>query len=163
MIASPGDHDANDAARASADAVAWRHRRFGWWSLLVFLTLGLVLEGLHGFKIPAYLSVGNESRRLTWTLAHAHGTLLGLVNLAFASLGAQNLGWAPRRRDVASACLRAATVLLPGGFFLGGVFIHGGDPGLAVVLVPIGGVLLVVAILLAALGLRRTDPQAPSN
>jgi hypothetical protein len=156
MTTSPRDAGPNAAGGASADAVAWRHHRLGWWSLLVFLTLGLVLEALHGFKVPAYLAVSNESRRLTWTLAHAHGTLLGLVNLAFASLVAQNGAWAPRPRDVASACLRAATVLLPSGFFLGGVFIHGGDPGVAVVLVPIAGLLLLVAVLLAALGLRRT-------
>jgi hypothetical protein len=30
-------------------ALAQRHLRFGWWTLLLFLTLGLVLEALHGF------------------------------------------------------------------------------------------------------------------
>src|SRR5882672_2928007 len=62
-----------------------RHLKVGWWALLVFLTAGLVLEALHGFKIGAYLNVSNETRRLMWTLAHAHGALLGLVNLGFAA------------------------------------------------------------------------------
>src|SRR5882757_6559314 len=62
-----------------------RHLRFGWWTLLIFLTAGLALEALHGLKIGAYLNVSNETRRLMWTLAHAHGTLLGLVHLGFAA------------------------------------------------------------------------------
>ena len=47
-----------------APTYAMRHLRFGWWSLLVFATLGLVLESLHGFKVRAYLDVSNETRRL---------------------------------------------------------------------------------------------------
>jgi hypothetical protein len=131
-----------------------RHLRFGWWTLLLFLTMGLVLESLHGFKVGAYLNVTNETRRLMWTLAHAHGTLLGLVNLAFAFTVTRSIDWPARPRGVASACLRAATVLLPGGFFLGGTFVHSGDPGLGILLVPVGGLLLLVAVLLSALGLR---------
>jgi creatinine amidohydrolase len=37
-----------------------RHLRFGWWSLLVFASFGLILETLHGFKVPAYLHISNE-------------------------------------------------------------------------------------------------------
>src|ERR671931_989136 len=58
-----------------------RNLRFGWWSLLVFLSLGGALETLHGFKIGWYVGVGNEMRRLMFTLAHAHGTALALVNI----------------------------------------------------------------------------------
>lgn len=125
------------------------HRRFGWWSLLVFLSLGLVLEALHGFKIGWYLSVSNETRRLMWTLAHAHGALLSLVHLAFSATACAQPG-APAWRRRASACLSASTVLLPGGFFLGGLFVYGGDPGLGVLLVPVGGLLLLAAIFLTA-------------
>ena len=65
-----------------------RHLRFGWYALLGFLILGAFLEGLHGFKAGFYLDVTHETRRLMWRLAHAHGTLLALVNIAFAlSLG----------------------------------------------------------------------------
>ena len=129
-----------------------RHLRFGWWTLLVFLTMGLGLEVMHGFKVGAYLNVSNETRRLMWTLAHAHGTLLGLVNLAFAFTVSRLAERTARSRGVASVCLRSATVLLPGGFFLGGLFVHGGDPGLGILLVPVGGLLLLVAVLLSALG-----------
>ena len=61
--------------------LADRNLRFGWWSLVIFLSLGAVLEALHGFKIGWYVDVGNETRRLMFTLAHAHGTLLALVNI----------------------------------------------------------------------------------
>ena len=70
------------ASDASQRAV--QHARLGWWLLLLFLSLGLILEGLHGFKVRWYLDVSNELRRLMLTLAHAHGTLLALVHIAFA-------------------------------------------------------------------------------
>ncbi len=62
---------------------ARRHIRFGWWTLLLFLGLGLGLELFHGFKIRMYLDVANETRRLMWTLAHAHGALLSLIHVVF--------------------------------------------------------------------------------
>ena len=70
--------------RATAtDRLARRHLRFGWAAVLVFAVLGLTLETLHGFKIRLYLDLSNETRRLMWTLAHAHGTLLGIVNIVY--------------------------------------------------------------------------------
>ena len=96
------------------------HLRFGWWMLLVFLTLGLVLEALHGFKAGIYLNVSNETRRLMWTLAHAHGTLLSLINLGFAFTVRLVPEWSARKRGVASVCLRGSTLLVPAGFFLSG-------------------------------------------
>jgi hypothetical protein len=123
-----------------------RHLRFGWWSLLIFATLGLALESLHAFKVPGYLDVSNETRRLMWTLAHAHGTLLGIVHVIFG-LTLRATATPARNPRTASLCLMAASLLLPGGFFLGGVAFYGGDPGLGVLLVPVGGVLLLVAIL----------------
>jgi hypothetical protein len=122
---------------------------------LVFLTAGLVLESLHGFKVGAYLKVSNETRRLMWTLAHAHGTLLGLVNLAFASTLRGVPSWADSRKRFASSALLGATVLMPAGFFLGGVFIYAGDPGLGILLVPIGGILLFIAVFMTGLELKQ--------
>ena len=135
-----------------------RHLRFGWWTLLVFLTLGLVLEGLHGFKIGFYLNVTNETRRLMWTLAHAHGTLLALVNLGFAFTIRLLPEWSARQRGLASVCLRAATLLMPAGFFLGGTVIYSGDPGLGIILLPVGGLLLLVAVFLTARAARAKRP-----
>src|SRR5215207_2494092 len=134
--------------------VVRRHLRFGWCALLLFLSLGLVLEALHGFKVQAYLNVMNETRRLMWTLAHAHGTLLAVVNLAFAFSILMTPDWKPRVRQAASYSLTAASVLMPGGFFLGGVWVYAGDPGLGIVLVPIGGALLLFAIVLTAASLK---------
>jgi len=133
---------------------ARRHLCFGWWSLLVFLTMGAVLEGLHGFKVRWYLDVANEARRHLWTLAHAHGTLLAVVNIVFGLAVNAMSGAGGRDRGIASACLLGAGVLLPGGFLLGGLFIQGADPGLGIVLVPIGAALLFVAVLVAALASR---------
>jgi hypothetical protein len=125
-----------------------RHLRFGWWSLLIFATLGLVLESLHAFKVPGYLDVSNETRRLMWTLAHAHGTLLGIVHVIFGlTLKAMATPTPARNPRTASLCLMGSSLLLPGGFFLGGIAFYGGDPGLGVAMVPVGGVLLLVAIL----------------
>lgn len=131
-------------------ACARRHRRFGWWSLFCFLALGFVLEGLHGFKIGWYLDVSNETRRLMFTLAHAHGALLALLNIVFA-LSLQTSPEAERPSlDLVSRTLLAGSLVLPGGFFLGGLYVHGGDPGIGALLAPLGGLLLLAAIALHA-------------
>jgi hypothetical protein len=126
-----------------------RHLRFGWWALLCFLVLGFVLEMLHALKIGWYLNVENEARRLTWTLAHAHGTLFAVLNLVFG-LSLTIVPFSRRNLVLASRSLIAATVLLPAGFFLGGVFSIAGDPGIGIVLVPVGALLVTLAVLLAA-------------
>ena len=128
------------------------HLRAGWWLLLVCLTLGITLEFMHGFKVRWYLDVSNETRRLMWTLAHAHGTLLSLVQIAFAGSAAR-FGASRQARGLASRFLMGATLLMPAGFFLGGVWTHAGDPGLGVVLVAPGGLMLFVAVALIALQL----------
>jgi hypothetical protein len=122
-----------------------RHLRFGWWSLFVFATAGLVLESLHGFKVRAYLDTSNETRRLMWTLAHAHGTLLAIVNIVVGLMWRATPATAAGAK-LASSSLVAAGVLLPGGFFLGGIAFYGGDPGVGTVLVPVGAVLFLFAL-----------------
>src|SRR4029077_9297332 len=93
-----------------------RNLRFGWWSLLVFLSLGGGLEALHGLKIGWYVDVGNDMRRLMFTLAHAHGTALALVNIA-AGLTARTIPGLEFRGSI-SFCLIWAGILFPLGFFL---------------------------------------------
>jgi hypothetical protein len=131
-----------------------RHLRFGWWSLLLFLSLGAVLEGLHGFKVGWYLDAGNDARRLMLTLAHAHGTLLALVHIVLAvtvrSAGGAEATWIQR----ASPALIAASVLLPGGFFAGGVWTQAGDAGRGVLLVPVGALALCLGVFVVARGMR---------
>jgi membrane protein DedA with SNARE-associated domain len=130
-----------------------RNLRFGWWSLLIFLFFGGALETLHGFKIGWYLDVGNEMRRLMFTLAHAHGTLLALVNIA-AGLTARSVARFDLRPSISSVLIWAA-ILLPGGFFLGGIVTYDGDPGLGVWLVPVGAILLFYSVARIALDLSK--------
>lgn len=125
-----------------------RHFRLGWLVLLIFLTLGIVLEGLHAFKAATYLNPSHATRRLMWTLAHVHGTLLGLVNVGFAASMAHLRPARVRASQRASGFLTASTILLPGGFFLGGIGFHGGDPGLGIVLVPAGALALLIGVAL---------------
>lgn len=129
-----------------------RHLSIGWWAILVFLSLGVVLEAMHGFKVPWYLSVANETRRLMMTLGHAHGVLLGLIHIAFAA----TVRMIPAAGSLtkASVCLTGATVLIPGGFLLGGLIVYGGDPGRGILLVPVGAILLFAGVFLTALRAR---------
>lgn len=130
-----------------------RNLRFGWWSLLVFLSLGGALETFHGLKIGWYVDVGNEMRRLMFTLAHAHGTALSLVNIA-AGLTAQKMERFDLRSSVSFSLIWAG-LLFPLGFFLGGLVAYGGDPGLGIWLVPIAALLLFYAVGHIALDLSK--------
>lgn len=128
--------------------IARRHLKLGWWGLLAYLSLGLALEGLHGFKIGWYLDVGQETRRHMWVLAHTHGTLLSLVQIVFGLCVAA--GRVALAGPWPSRLLIAAWLLMPLGFFLGGVVFYGGDPGLGILLVPLGGLCLFLGVLLTA-------------
>ncbi len=130
-----------------------KHLRFGWWSLALFLTLGLVLEGLHGFKSGWFLDVDNETRRLMLRLAHTHGTLLGLVNIAAALTLRAVKGFELSR--AASASLIWGSILLPAGFLLGAAGARDGDPGAGVWIVPVGALLLIYAAFAAARAISR--------
>ena len=133
------------------DEYVRKHLAFGWWALAVFTTVGLVLEAAHGLKMQWYLDVAAATRRLSLTLGHAHGTLLALVNIAFAlSLPKANL--TPVARARASFALRAATIAMPLGFIAGGFNFYGGDPGIAIVLVPPSAVLLIIGFVTFARG-----------
>jgi hypothetical protein len=137
---------ASDVDRPTAAAL-----RAGWSLLAVFLPLGLVLEALHALKVPVYFR--SELRRELWTLSHAHGNLLGLLCLAFAALGRRTLPDARARAATARLLIYGAWSM-PLGFFLGGVLGAEGDPSLGVLFVPLGGVLLLIALLRAALAAR---------
>lgn len=147
----------NDAKRARPQAdlnqtMLLRHLQVGWWGLFAFMAMGLALEAMHGLKLGYYLDVRNEVRHTMWTLCHAHGALLSLVNIAFAlTLRSQVLRNPP---PLASFGLIVGWLLMPLGFFLGGLSHHGGDPGIGILLVPVGGLVLLVAIFQAAWQLR---------
>jgi hypothetical protein len=141
--------------------VARRHNLVGWTALLLFLSLGTLLEVFHGYKVGLYLDPEHRLRRELWRLAHAHGTLLGLIQIGFAAT--LPLGrWPAGRLKLASFFLIDATVLIPLGFFLGGLWPSEGDPWLGVLLVPVGAVLLFVAAALAVVSAwQAPDEPAP--
>jgi hypothetical protein len=124
---------------------------FGWWALLCYVSLGITLEVLHGLKIGWYLEI--ETRRLMWTLGHAHGGLLALVNVVFGIM-LRVMGENSRWQHSATICLLLATVLLPRGFFLAGIRVYESDPGVGIFLVPLGAVFLFVGVLLTAMNAR---------
>lgn len=116
--------------------------RQGWSSLAAWIIFGLLIEGLIGFRSPVLLD--DSTRRDMFRLAHAHGTLLNLVLIAAAICARLDL---IRLGRVTSLGLRAAVVLLPGGFLLGGIWHFKDDPGVGIFLVPLGAVLLLAAAL----------------
>ena len=150
-----GKESESKATPAPDSHLIRRHLQFAWWSLLVFLSVGIFLESMHGFKVGWYLEIAFETRRLMWTLAHAHGALLALVHAAFALTVYLLPSEVTASRNWASSCLIGASVLLPGGFFLGGIFVYEGDPGIGVFLVPFGALLLLIAVLVTAVGTSR--------
>lgn len=124
--------------------------RTGWLLLAVSLPMGVTLEALHGFKVPAYL--GSETRRELWRLAHAHGTLLGILCLVFVALAPEHL--ADGARASIARLVRWGAVLMPLGFFAGGILNSEGDPSLGIVFLPVGATLLIVALVRCALHRR---------
>jgi len=116
--------------------------RQGWISLAAWIVFGLLIEGLIGFRSPVLLD--DSTRREMFRLAHAHGTLLNLVLIAAAICAKLDL---VRLGPIASLGLRSAVVLLPAGFLLAGIWHFKDDPGLGILLVPIGAVLLLVVAL----------------
>ena len=131
-----------------------RHLKFGWSSLFVYVCLGILLEVFLAFRIGWYMNSGdNETHRLMFRLGHAHGTFLSLVNIAFAAT-LSRINLIDNIRRLSSRCLIAATLLIPGGFILGGVVTHGSEPGLGIILLPIGAIFLLFALFLLAKGMK---------
>ena len=134
-----------------------KHLVFGWGMLLLFVLLGAVLETLHGFKVAWFVNVSTETRRLLWRLAHAHGTFLAVLNVVFAVTlrSFECYGRAKVATRWASACLFGATILVPLGFFAGGLSLYGNDPGFGILLTPLGAACLVLSLgLLLVVGVR---------
>ena len=152
----------NEGVEKLRRRLAGRHHLVGWIGLLIFLSLGGFLEGLHGFKVGAYLDPGHRLRRELWTLAHAHGALLSLVQIAFA-VGLLHFGrWSEARLKLASFFLIDSVVLIPLGFFLGGLEHTESDPSAGVLLVPLGALLLMFAVGLQIASAWSDSPESSS-
>lgn len=127
-----------------------RHLVCGWAGLLVFIVLGVMLESFHAFKAPLFVDVDNETRRLMWRLAHAHGALLSILQLGLSWTFSMMRDQAfESRASLISRCQIAALILLPAGFLLGGSGAVDGDPGMLIALVPAGAVFLIVGVILS--------------
>jgi hypothetical protein len=137
---------------AAAMQRAWIRRQFriGWTGLVFFMVFGVFLEALHGLKVTAYLGPGVETRRLMWTLAHAHGTLFSVVHLAMGAYFGLCVGQPHVRHQRAARWALVGLVAMPLGFLLGGAWIYEGDPGLGIFLVPVGAVAWIAAAVLLA-------------
>ena len=122
----------------------------GWVSIAIWMSFGLLLEGLLGYKIPAFLEDGQ--RRELFRLAHTHGTLLSLV-LISAALCVRLFEIRPP--PIAIAALRIGAVLMPLGFLLGGVWHPEGDPGVGIWLVPPGALMVIFGTIGTALASRK--------
>ncbi len=133
-----------------------RSIRFGFWTLALFLLLGLLLEFLLGFKVESYVGVQSETRRMMWRLAHAHGTLTSVLHIVYGLTVYVLPADSSKSRKLVATCLRLGTVLLCGGFFLGGFGTVEGDPGIGIFLAPVGALALLLAIFVAARNLSST-------
>jgi hypothetical protein len=107
----------------------------------VWMTFGLLLEGLIGYKSPAYLQ--DPVRRELFRLAHAHGTLLSLLLLG-VTLVCDRFELKPS--SIVSIGLRGGVLLMPIGFLIGGLWHYESDPGIGIWLVPVAGVMLVFGL-----------------
>ena len=129
-----------------------RNLRAGWWTLLVFVCLGVLLEIGLGFRGHFYMDVSQQTRRLMWRLSHAHGTLLAMLNILYGLIAAH---WhSAAGQQFGSRALLAAGWLIPSGFFLAGLFAYQSTPGLATLLIPPGAILLAIGIFLATRNTR---------
>jgi hypothetical protein len=124
--------------------------RQAWISLAIWIAFGILLEGFSAFRSAVLLD--DYVRRDMFRLAHSHGTLLNLVLITAAICARLDL---IRLSRSSSISLRTSVVILPVGFFLAGIWHFKDEPGLAILLVPVGAVLLLVA----AIQLSLTLPQ----
>jgi cyanate permease len=141
--------------------LALTHQRAGWSGFVFFSLVGILLEVLLAWKAPFLVDASHAERRHLLRLGHAHGTLVSLLQLAFCTT-LPHLDTDHASTRLVSLFLRAALLLLPGGFLLGGLSAQEGDPGLPIVLVPLGGLLLVVGVMILTRELFRARPPGRS-
>ena len=122
----------------------------GWVSIAIWMSFGLLLEGLLGYKVPAFLE--DAQRRELFRLAHTHGTLLAIVLIGAALCGRL---FEIRPPSVAISALGLGAVLMPLGFLLGGIWHAEGDPGVGIWLVPPGALMVIFGAIAVAIASRR--------
>ena len=118
--------------------------------MAVWVGFGLVLDMLIGTKQFFYLL--NPMRQAMWRLAHAHGVLLAVVFVVVARL--HGFGGRPGPERV----MFLGTLLVPLGFFLGGVAPTETDPFIGVWLVPLGGFCYLRGLVATLAGRMQSGP-----
>ena len=137
------------------DVVDSRSKRYGqvafqgWLSLALWMSFGLLLESLMAYKSPAYLD--DPQRRELFRLAHAHGSLLGVV-LVIAAMWARSAG--ARLSRLVVLAVRFGAAVMPIGFLVAGLWHPESDPGVAIWLVPAGALPLIFGLISIALSSR---------
>lgn len=135
-----------------------RHLRLSIALVAIFLAMGLWLEAMYGLRAEGW--VDDPLRREFLRLGHAHGALLGLVNVALG-WGCERLAtpaaWATKIRLAAwvGACLVGV------GFVAGGLLHGPTDPGLPILAVPAGALMVLTSSV--AVALVRPSDVLPSS
>lgn len=138
---------ADERAEVRGDPAVARCLAMGWTLVTASLAFGVALESFHLVKLPFYLEV--RLRRELWTLAHAHGTLLGAIAI-LAAMSLERLVASPETRALAARLTMWGALLVPLGFLGGGIANAEGDPSLAILLVPAGALLALGGLSLVA-------------
>jgi hypothetical protein len=138
------------------------HQLYGWGGLGLFVCLGALLEVLLAYRAAWLVGADHTVTRTMLRLAHAHGTLLAVLQFCFAlsvrSVAPASDAVAPRGLRMASGAMTASQLLIPGGFLAGALAAEGSDPGLGVLLVPAGAGFLLLGIALTFVELFRFRP-----
>ena len=140
------------AARVSPE----RHLRWSLALVALFLAMGLWLEAMLGLRAAGW--VDDPLRREFLRLGHAHGALLALLNVGLSWAQVHLATPEPWARQIRRASWLGAA-LVGAGFVLGGLWHGPTDPGLAVLAVPAGALMLVAG--LVATALLRAGDRAP--
>lgn len=147
------DRDKNNDGAGPESSMELSMLRQGWASIVIWMAMGLLMEGLLGYKAPDYLS--DPQRRELFRLAHSHGNLLGLILIASAWT-ARRYGFPPRLAQIA---LQIGAAMMPVGFLLAGIWHREGDPGPAIWLVPPGALLTIFGVTAIVLRLSHSEDR----
>lgn len=132
-----------------------RHLRAAIAVIALFLAMGVWLEAMIGLRAEGW--VDDPLRREFLRLGHAHGGILGVVNVAI-SYGLERLA-TPMRWAIRIRVAGLLSAILVGVGFVGGGLWHGpSDPGVLVLMVPAGAFLGVTSLVALAL-VRPGDPE----
>jgi hypothetical protein len=125
-----------------------RHLRLSLALAALFLAMGLWLEAMIGLRMAGW--VDDPLRREFLRLGHAHGGLLALLNLGLG-LALERLGTPAAWAGTIRAAAWTGALLVGAGFVAGGLLHGPTDPGLPVLVVPAGALMLLGSLVAAAL------------